>query len=157
MTLPALATLDQLAVRLGLAAGELDDDARALAVLQDASVLVRNVTRRTWLNTEGTELLDVPDIVAMVVLSAAQRAYQNPQGITQKTAGDVSMSFAARGQASVYLTETEVAMLGQYSIGTSGLRTVATTRGELLGGSTIWVPTNGGPDFPWYTVEDMVP
>ena len=105
--LPALASLAQLAVRLDLEPDELDDDARAAAVLEDASAAVRAAADGTSWVDENNTLVDVPDRVVTVTLAVALRAYQNPTGATQKTAGDASISYGARSGSAVYLTREE--------------------------------------------------
>lgn len=158
--LPALARIEDLAVRLGVAGDEIDD-ARAQAALDDASTLVRAEVNKTWvvdILADPVVLLpeaEIPDIVGFVVLAAAKRGYENPSGITQKTAGDVSMTFAARPQSAVYLTDDERALLNSAVFpSTSGLHTVATYRGDLAC-DTVWIPVVGAPPFPWLTTEDM--
>lgn len=128
MTLPALADLDDLVIRLG---GELDDaeTARAQAALDDASTEVRFVAREDWVD-DDEELTDVPDIVVKVTLAVALRGFLNPDdGTRQETLGDHSKTTDRGG---IYLTEEEKAKVRAAAAGDdkqSGLWTLATTRG----------------------------
>lgn len=107
MTAPPLATLADMEVRLGLVLEPTEPDGlRAAAALDDASALVRLVAGRTWLDDDN-ELEDVPPVIVQVTVAAAIRAFQNPQGFTQASIGDVSVTFSARGGGSVYLTPDE--------------------------------------------------
>lgn len=102
-----LASLADMAVRLGMELEPSEPDGmRAMAALEDASALVRLVAGRTWVG-EDDELEDVPPVVVQVTVAAAIRAFQNPQGFTQASIGDVSVTFSARGGGSVYLTPDE--------------------------------------------------
>lgn len=125
--LPALATLEQLADRLGMAVDELNE-ARAQAALDDASVLVRSETGFTWVDAEGELIEDVPDIAVAICLAVAKRAYENPSGATQKTVGDVSVTYP---ETSAYLTLDERRVLSRLR-STGALWTIATTRGDEM-------------------------
>ena len=157
MASPALAEVSDLAARLGVATGDLDTP-RAQANLSDASTLVRQVTGLTYVVDVDADplVLDtaaVTDVVEMVVLAAAKRAYENPTGVTQKSTGDVSMSFSARAESAVYLTDGELRML-RASVGRSGLSTISTTRGDTSV-ETGYVPIVGTTaEFPWYDPYD---
>lgn len=130
------------------------DVLRAEGNLVDASTLVRQITGLTYLDDAGA--LDpsaVSDVVEMVVLASAKRAYENPTGVTQKTTGDASLSYAARAETAVYLTDSEIAML-RSTVGRSGLSTLSTTRGAHYI-DTVYVPIVGTTaQFPWYDADD---
>lgn len=152
-TPPPLASIDQLAHRLGVETADLDGP-RAGADLDDASALVRDEAGQSYLTTEGAlDSASIPAIVVAITLASARRAYENPSNVTQKSAQDVSMSYAARGDSAVYLTADECTRLrragGRMSIGT-----IQTTRGGRYS-ETGYVPT-GTEDvwFPWYS-EDL--
>ena len=96
-----LATTEELTVRLG---GTLSavEETRADAALADASALVRDEGDPDW--TED----DVPARVHSIVLQAARRAFRNPEGYSQSSIGDVSVSYSRSGaQGAVYLTRPE--------------------------------------------------
>lgn len=159
MALPALAVIEDLAVRLGVDGSQIDD-ARAQACLDDASVLVRAELDQTWVDVSGELIVAgdgaVPDVARFVVLASAKRAYENPSGITSKTASDVTIAFQARPATGVYLTEEERALLHSTEVGTTGgLWTLETYRGDLCIGDTVWVPVVDAPPFPFLTSEDV--
>lgn len=106
--LPALASLDDLNVRLPEPAEEDADEARAQAALDDASTLVRLTTGQSYVD-EDEELIDsIPDVVVVVTLAAARRAYLNPDDVRQESVGPYSVTLAGTG---VYLTDDEKALL----------------------------------------------
>lgn len=111
MALPALATVDALEIRLGLAAGSLSgaDLARATANLQDASALVRAAAGKSWVDPVDGVTVTAPDVVVAVVLQAAKRAFQNPEGIQQESisSGGYWSSWADAASAGVILTPDE--------------------------------------------------
>jgi hypothetical protein len=116
--LPALADVDQLADALGKQLADIDAR-RAQAVLDRVSAKARLVTApHTWATGP------VPDVVVAVVLDAAMRAYTNPQGYTQQTVADVSVSIGARSASATYFTAEEKADL-RSAAGLSGLTSVA--------------------------------
>lgn len=109
MDLPALAELEDMEARLGVSLeAESADGERALAALEDASALVRAEGGKDWLDEHDELTDDLPAIVKQVTLAAALRAYRNPDGASQTSIGDVSVSFSGRGRVgSVYLTQDE--------------------------------------------------
>lgn len=152
--LPPLASVDDLEDRLTSAVAD-EDETRAVAALIDASALVRSEAGKNWVTTDTPPQLaaDLPDIIVVVTLAAARRAFENPTGITQKTAGDVSISYASRSNAAVFLTADECQQIRR-AVGKTGLFTITTTRGEPCC-DTIYVPETGtDTQFPWYAVDD---
>jgi hypothetical protein len=106
-TLPPLATLGAMGDRLGITFDPLAPDGiRAAAALADASALVRAVARTTWVDADGN-LEPVPPVVVQVTIAAAIRAYRNPDGYTQASVGDVSVSYGSRPGGALYLTKDE--------------------------------------------------
>lgn len=125
---PPLASLDELTARLG---DQDIDDVQAAAFLDDASALVRLEAGQTWL-TDADVLEEVPRAVVMVVLNVARRAYLNPEGSIQPTAGPFSDRFdEARAQV-FYLTDTERLVLQRFRTTSSGLWAMRTSRGDQL-------------------------
>jgi hypothetical protein len=138
MTTP-LASVDQLEDRLG----DVDiDEARIAACLADASALVRAEARQTWLDDAG-DLDGVPDVVEMIVLAVARRAYLNPDGAIQQTAGPFTERYAEVAGQVFYLTDTEQRALAKYH-DTPGLWAQPTTRGDVESG-TVYAEGDGDP------------
>lgn len=102
---PAVASLER---RLGVDEGSLDgvDLARAEEALLDATALalaeVSPARATTW-------TASAPAVVATVILKAARREYENPQGFRQQGVGEVSASVDVA--SGVYLTASEVAQI----------------------------------------------
>lgn len=105
MTAP-LADLAALEDRLGEGTLSGNDQVRAQALLDDASVLVRDVAGQPdW--TAG----DAPARAVQIVLAAAQRAYRNPDGLITERIGDASWGYHHGAAPGVYLTKDEVGAL----------------------------------------------
>jgi hypothetical protein len=143
-----LATVPQLEARLGyeLRDGELD---RALALLEDASALVRvEVGDTVWID-EDTLLTDfslVPGGVRMVVLKAVERAMRNPGGYSSESSGDYSFQRNS-AQLGVYFTEAELKVIRR-SVKRTGLWTQPVTRGDIYD-NTVWLEDSYGCElFP---------
>lgn len=106
MTLPSLATVDDLATRLpgGIAAA---DEDRAQLVLDDVSTLIRAEVETDWVDDAGA-LSGVPDVVVTVCLAAARRAWTNPNGVLSETIGSYSYRLPDAAVApGVFLTDEE--------------------------------------------------
>lgn len=151
--LPALATTDALALRLGatLAGTELT---RATAILDDASALIRSEAGVDWVDEQG-QLVDVPTVVESVALAVAYRAFRNPDGLGQASLGDASVSYdRGSGQSAVYLTRDERRSVRR-AAGTSAIGTVELVAPWSMPTSTYPVAVSGGGDpiplgpFPW--------
>lgn len=107
MTLPALATFDDVAGR----APELSLDADQVSyLLDDASALVRSYASQTWVD-ESDALSDVPDGVPGLVATMVIRALRNPAGVTQETTGPFNVSYGTNAADRLYLTKSEKALL----------------------------------------------
>lgn len=108
MNNPLPPSIPALEARLGLTAGTLDteDAARAEAALQDATEdalsYVPAATATSWRS-------DAPGIVRVVILKAARREYDNPQGFRQEGLGEHSATVADASGAS--LNRAEVAKI----------------------------------------------
>ena len=103
---PPLATVDAFEARLGRT---LDgaDRARAQAALEDASSLARDVASTTYLDQTAVRT-PVPGPIRSVVLAAARRAFDNPNGYASENLGSYSYSRdAAFSRGGVYLTAEE--------------------------------------------------
>lgn len=158
-TLPSLASLEQFQVRLGVTS-LLDeyleptepDGLRAQANLDDASALIRGEAKMVWVDEYGELVDDVPDIIVAITIAVASRAYKNPDGYSQATLGDASVSFSREGNAGLlYLTKSEKQAIRRAS-GQSGISSQPLEKEyELapMSGNTEWVEvTNGGDPMP---------
>jgi hypothetical protein len=130
--LPALATADDFAARLGRALTE-GEAIQVAALLVDASTLVRRAAGLSWVDDAEALTDDIPDDVIVITLNAARRAFDNPQGATQKSVDDVSVSYSRASAAGVYLTAEEKSILAGLTGGGQGLWTISTTRGDTDG------------------------
>lgn len=119
--LAPLASREQLAARLpsGIATA---DEARADAVIEDASSLVRAEAGKTWVDDGGALTDDLPDVVVSVVLAAAKRAFVNPEELES-----VGLDGHTARFRDVYLTKAERRLVRQ-AAGRTGLWTQSTTR-----------------------------
>jgi len=153
--LPPLASLEALSLRLGVTLAGAEAD-RAGAILDDASALVRSEAGRDWVDDEGA-LADVPAVVESVTLAVAYRAFRNPDGVSQTSLGDASISYdRGDGQAAVYLTRDERRSVRR-AAGTSAIGTVELASPWGMPQSNYPVAASGGGDslpigpFPWET------
>lgn len=92
MALVALAEFEE---RLGRTLTDAAEISRANAALDDASTVVLEAGDSTWTDA------DVPDAAATVVLTVARRVFENPEGATQKSVGDLSVSYGSVSSGSV--------------------------------------------------------
>lgn len=107
---PPLADFEMLVRKLGYTPEETERD-RAEGLLDEASEMIRDVAGKTWLTTANA-LDNVPRRVARICVSAAYRAFVNPEGLTQRSIGDSAKSYdrtKREGGEDVYLTEAEQA------------------------------------------------
>lgn len=138
--LPALAELDDLSTRLGIA---LDpgspDGSRAQALLDDASALIR----------AECEIPDpTPDVIVAICLAVAYRAYKNPDATSQASVGDVSVSYSGTGSGTaVYLTRIERTAIRKAS-GVSSAGSIEMSTDTLSDRDLLWAPTPGGELLP---------
>lgn len=151
MALPPLATIADLEARLGHGITDPGEQARANALLADASALVRFAAGQTWVDETDT-LTDVPDLAVTITCQAALRGWYNPAAIESAQLGAVSVRYG-----SAWLTAQETAQLGLFSRG-HGL-----TQAELVGGygfergSLGWVPVNNEEGLDTAQVADYFP
>ncbi|WP_314325445.1 hypothetical protein [Paenarthrobacter ilicis] len=146
-----LATPEELSDWLGEPITEGADVKRAERFIRFASALVRKESGRTWVQDDGENLVpDIPDDIGLVVVQAAARAYENPNGQTSDALDDWRGTFKV-DEVGVYLTDTEKSMVSKFkSARLGGLGTIATTRIDSVPESAGWVPVEDAPDFPWY-------
>lgn len=130
--LPALATAEDFAARLGRSL-TVDEAVQVAAYLVDASTLVRRAAGVSWVDDEEALVDDIPDDAVVITLNAARRAFDNPQGVAQKSVDDVSVSYSRAVSGGIYLTAEEKAILSGLTGGGQGLWTMSTTRGDTDG------------------------
>lgn len=160
MALPPLASLEAFTERLGANLGEpaSQDGVRAVAALEDASALIRSEAGTDWVDDHDDLLLDIPDVIETICLAVAYRAFRNPDGTTQTSVGDVSVSFSREGVAgAVFLTKAEQRAVRK-AAGRSSVGSVLMDAGIIGGGGydytrLRYAPTQGDPiplgPWPW--------
>jgi hypothetical protein len=117
-----LASVAELSKRLGQTLTGVDHD-RAYAALQDASALIRTEAGKTWID-DHDELEEVPGIIESICIASAHRAFRNPDGTTQTSIGDVSISFRREGNASSVFLSKQERMAIRKAVGKSGSSSV---------------------------------
>ena len=141
------------AADLGAFVGEdiADGNARAEMLLRMASNLVRSHTGTAWGESDNAA---VPEAVSDVVIDVAARMWFNPEGLIGDGVDDYRRQWSESAADGMYLTAANRAMLAPHVKSKStGLRTIATERGDLGTSGTIYVPTGPPPSgypFPWY-------
>lgn len=145
--LPPLATLDELEVRIG----PQEDEARAEAVLVDASNLIRDEAGKTWL--DELEVSTAPDMIVTLALKVAARAIENPSGYTSETYPEYAWRKDG-AEDGVYLTDKECRIVRRIA-GKNGLWTQPLTRLDA-GSDTLFVDDQFGLEpFPMYADDDL--
>lgn len=143
-----LAMVEDLSEWLGEPIVEDADQKRAAWALRMASELVRQEADRPdeW-GSDGA----VPEPVRLVTLQAAARGYTNPESWRDERTDDWGGSGRPLSEVGLYLTATERRMLAPYRAKKpAGIGVIATTRTPERVPLSGWVPTEGGPLFPWY-------
>lgn len=143
--LPAFATVDDLEIR----AGHEVQRGRAQAALDDVSALIRLEASKDWVVGDPPALdPDTPPIVAAVCVTAARRAYENPNNYGQETIAGYSYSVKGDDSAGgVALTDAEIRQIRRAAGGVPGLSTIGVTRGPLEtagcgGGDRVFLETD---------------
>ncbi|WNO26028.1 head-to-tail adaptor [Arthrobacter phage Wildwest] len=117
MPIPLPPPVSSLERRLGLPEGSLDgeDLARAQEALDDAATLalaeVSEAKQTLWAT-------DAPKVVALVVLKAARREYENPRGLESEALGEHQVGLT--DTSGVYLTAREIAQIKRAATGRTG-------------------------------------
>jgi hypothetical protein len=114
MALPSFATVADVEVLLGLTPGTITgtDLARCERSLKYASMLVRRVAKRPWVDELGDLDPATPDELAEITARAAKRDYSNPDGVSNEALGQGAYSYTyASGMSVVYLTDDEVRLI----------------------------------------------
>lgn len=118
-----IADVEALQARLGRSLSGADL-ARAEALLSDVSALARGVAGQEWPDAPT----GVPADVIAVVLAAARRSFDNPEGWIVQTMGPLSATRASSMVGDVF-TKAEMAILRKARPRT-GLWALVTTRGD---------------------------
>jgi Gp19/Gp15/Gp42-like protein len=137
-----LADVSALEVRLGRTL-EGAEASRAVALLDDASALVRDVAGKDWIDPDTGVLLPVPGTVRATVLRMVDRAVRNPDGFSAESAGDYSYQRTGV-QPGIYLTDPEEKAIRR-ALGKSGLWNQPVTRNEEWY-TTVWVNDQFGTE-----------
>jgi hypothetical protein len=102
----ALASLAEFEARLGQGTLSGGDEMKALALLDDASALVRDVAGQPdWTDETAGER------AVSITLHVALRAFRNPDGLITQRLGDASWGWHHGTQPGVYLTKQEAESL----------------------------------------------
>ena len=106
MTTP-LASVSALEARLGQSLTAIET-VRALAILEDASALVRAEVNETWLDDDGVTLsADLPDLAVAVTLAVALSAWHNPMGATAERVGEYAVNYGGSPSTGAVLTSAQ--------------------------------------------------
>lgn len=122
-----LADVAALEIRLGRSFSS-TEASRAIALLDDASSLVRDVAGKDWIDPDTGALMPVPGTVRATVLRMVERAVRNPEGFSAESAGDYSYQRTGV-QPGIYITEGEERAIRR-AIGKTGLWNQPLTRNE---------------------------
>lgn len=146
MSLPAFATLDQLAARVTVT-----DEDRAQAALEDASVEIRSIAGVTFVTADVLDFTGYPawaeDALVKVCCAAAVRSLTNPEGAQAETIGSYSHSYA-NASPDVYLTANEKRLIRR-AAGRTGLGTITTTTGYDDSDTQYLDVIPPGEPMPW--------
>lgn len=118
----SLATVDDLADRVGEVITEQQDIAMAKSFLRLVSAQVRHF------GADWTDPILAPDVVVAVTIEAAARGYLNPEGWVTERGDELTLQrddIFARGST---LTMAEIKMVQQAAVGRSGIVSVPTER-----------------------------
>lgn len=149
--LPAFATIDDLAARTPGGSITSTDEPRAQAALDDASAKIRAEAGLSWVDDGGDVVEDLPDIIVVVCLAAALRAFVNPEGLVGESIGTYSET-RPNPSTDVYLTAAERRLIHKAAGASRGLWAQPTTRGPLEtpgGDDTVYLPVVGGSPIPF--------
>ncbi|WNN93964.1 head-to-tail adaptor [Arthrobacter phage Nitro] len=117
MPIPLPPPVSSLERRLGLPEGALEgeDLARAQEALEDAATLALAEVPTAKATAWAT---DAPKVVALVVLKAARREFENPRGMESESLGEHTVGLT--DTSGVYLTAREISQIKRAATGRSG-------------------------------------
>lgn len=154
--LPAFAEPEDLADWLGIEFTE-DESGRVAMVLRMASSRIRSYVGKTFVDDEGNLADPLPEALTLTAITVAGRAWDNPTGELQATAGATTV-IHGQGGDSLDLTDSEKDMLNDPEIvGTTavlGIGTITTTRGDNIDGTHYANVVNGEP-IPMYDGDGL--
>jgi len=131
LLLPPLAKVSDLEARMKREFTTDEDLAEAESALDEASEIVREESRKAWVDPDDSSIVTAPRIVRIIVLRVAERKLRNPDGLSSETAGDYSYQRNGVGaDGGLYLTPWELEVLRRQA-GLTGLWTQPTTRGDI--------------------------
>jgi hypothetical protein len=111
MALPAFASIEEFSTWEPVAVSNTE---RAEAILAAASTLIRAHTGRVWVDETGPQA-DATEVqlatVKNICLTVTSRVYNNPNGLTDETAGPYSRRVADWAALGLALTDEEAAQL----------------------------------------------
>lgn len=149
--------LAELEARLELEPGTLEgpERVRAEKALADAVTLVlAEVHPATALRWTAA----APDVVELVVLTAARRGYENPRGVNQETLGEHTVGLSE--STGVYLTARELIQIQRAATrrkGFSGSVRTPSAYGTAALPTTVYVPVaDGSRPVPFYALEEVL-
>ncbi len=126
MTLPTLATVSDLGIRLGRDI-DTSEAPQADALLRYASALIRSYCGQSWVDDDD-QLLDLPAGVAEVCAEVVFRAVANPAGVTQDTVGPFTVSFGSEAAQRLFLNKGDREILNSTS---NRIGVLSVTRGPI--------------------------
>lgn len=140
--LPALASIEGLVRKLGITVDDLPpgEAERGEHLLEEASELIRDVAGMTWVDETTGTLTPVPRRIRMICIASAFRAFNNPEGLTQRSIGDSSRSYdrsKREGGEAVYLTAAEEKSIQKEAGGVAGGLVTATLVSGYDAGSLV--------------------
>jgi hypothetical protein len=110
------------------------EEPRARGCLQDACILVREVADNTY------EAEAPPDIVVMVAIGSARRAFINPDGVVASGIDGYDRRFAvSSANPDIYITQREADAIRR-KVGRAGVWALGVSRGDIAD-----VPSPSGP------------
>lgn len=121
MSLPSLATNADVMSR---APDLVIDHYQVEMLLGDASAIVRTYAGRDWVDDGALSGVPegIPGLVAMMVI----RALRVPEGVTQETTGNYSVTYSSYASDRLYLTRTDKAFIRKVSSGSTGAFSIST-------------------------------
>jgi len=140
-----LATVEQVAARVGESIEAEDEVALAEAMIEYASEQALHYGRASW-TAES-----VPGVVRQVVISAAAAGYQHPAGFESERADSVSFQVNADWLRGAEFTDRQVQIVQQAARTHGRVRSLQTSRGNRF------VARSDGGRRPWFMKVPHVP
>lgn len=148
MSLPPLATTDDLATWLRRGAFSTTDEEAAELVLKHVSSLIRAESGATYVTDDG-DLDDLPEGVEGLALAVAAQVWDNPTFQAQRTTGPFSISFGPN--VGLFLTdEQRLTLSGAGQKAFTIVTTPQATLDDPLRGAQVNGPAGWAPgEFQW--------